>query len=435
MKSIGTYIYSATVLLVLLAALPTAVTAQGGDAQLGDLQRAIERNEELLGRATELVRETASSKARTSLQVAYKLHQLSKQLAGAGDNLGGAVRATARARQAILNTINIAKREARYEEQAMKAMERARIRLQQAVAMFEDAGRPDDGPARKLIDEARNQLARAHNNLQEHLFDVTLQLANASTDLSTRAIRMLTRDDIGPEFVLREIERTDDLLQRIGGIDQSLEPGAERALAEAIELQNRARQNARNDKYRIALEQTRRARGIALRVTGRGGGGNEAVPERVERALELTDGLLEQAYTMARENNLERAIRRLDDASRLQQQAKARYADGQLRAALTMTNRAREAARTTLRAMQKPLDADEVSRALQSTDELIERLGGALRDADNETARSLFERAQERQRAARAALDSNDLRRALALTRVARNLARRALSELGDEGA
>lgn len=419
-------------LLLAVLVLPTLAPAQRDGTLVGDLQQAIERNEELLARAFELVHETNSTKARTSLEAAVKLHQLSRKLAE-GDDLQAAARATLRARQAILNTINIAKREARAEEGALKAMERARIRLQQAMRMFEDAGRPDDSPARKLVEEARNQLARARNNLQEHLFDVAIQLANASTELSARAIRMLTRDDIGPEFVLREIERTDDVLERLRGIDQSMEPRAERALSEAIDLQNRARQNARNDKFRIALEQTRRARGIALRVAGRGGDG-EAAPERVERALAFTDELLEQAYAAARENNLERAIQHLDDASRLQQQAKRSYADGQYRAALTMTGRARDAARRTLGAMQKPLDADEVARALAATDREIERAGAAVANSDNETAQSLLERAGVRQRAARAALDSRDLRRALALTRVARNLARGALSELGDEG-
>jgi hypothetical protein len=430
MTSIPAHRIIAAALLATLL-LPAFALAQRDGSLLGDLQTAIERNEELLGRAIALVHETNSTKARTSLEAAMKLHQLSKHLAE-GDDLQAAARATMRARQAILNTINIAKREARAEEEALKAMERARIRLQQAARMFEDAGRPDDSPARKLVEEARNQLARAHNNLQEHLFDVAIQLANASAELSARAVRMLTRDDIGPEYVLREIERTDDILARLRGIDQSIEPGAERALTEAVELQNRARQNARNDKYRIALEQTRRARGIALRVAGRDGGG-EATPERVERALAFTDQLLEQAYAAARENQLERAIDRLDGAAQVQRQAKDRYADAQYRSALTLTRRARDAARTTLGGMQKPLDADQVAGALAATDEALERARAAVGKSDNETARSLLERASARQRAARAALDAGDLRRALTLTRVARNLVRRALTELGNE--
>ena len=106
MKLTSTHTMIAAAVLALLL-LPVAAPAQT-DAQLGDLQRAIERNQELLGRAIQLVSETASTKARTSLQAAVKLHELSKQLAQAGDNPGAAVRATARARQAILNTIEMA---------------------------------------------------------------------------------------------------------------------------------------------------------------------------------------------------------------------------------------------------------------------------------------------------------------------------------------
>ncbi len=423
----------ATILIALIA-VTTQVDNAPAQGDLTNLTQAIERNEELLMQAAELVRQTNSVKARSSLQAAVKLHELSKaQLLN--DRPVLAVASATRARQAILNTINIAKREAKLEEQAMKAMERANVRLQQARAAFEEVGDRDDVPARKLIEEAHHQLQRARNNMQEHMFSVALQLANASAALSTRAITMLKRDGISQESVLREIERTDSVIERVTSSDQlEQHEVAARAIEQAMELQNRAKSNVRRDNLRLALEQTLRAREIALRVIKSARGGQGPSEDAVARAIEFTDGLLEHAMEMAREQDAERAHDALEQAVRLQNQAKDEFGKGEYGAAMRMTLRAREIAKRALGAMKKPMDAATVANTLAQTDAVIEQLRSRLEDSDNETAQALYERARDRQANARTALEAGELRRALALTRVARNLARRGLAEIGDGG-
>jgi hypothetical protein len=421
------------IVLLLPAAAPVAQTSD-----LNDLMTAIARNEELITQARFLVHQTSSSKARSSLEAAEKLHQFSRDLAAAGDRPLIAVRVTGQARQAILNTINIAKREARLEENALKSMERAAHRLGQARALYEEYGERDDLPVRKLLEEAAAQLQRARNNMREHLFDVALQLARASTDMSNRAIQMLKRDSLSPEDVFREIERTDIIMERVMSRDEpALRPSLDQAVRDAMnqarELQNRAKHNARSDNYRLALEQTRRAREITMRV-GRGAAASmEPNGEIVARAIAFTDELLARVGEAAQESGEPRLGERLDEAARLQMLAREKFDDEQYRAAMSLTLRAREIARRALRSIERPLDAGAVRDALARTDSAIERLAARAGESGNTTALNLVERARERQRSARAALESGDLRRALALTRVARNLSRRALQELGGD--
>ena len=69
--------------------------------------------------------------------------------------------------------------------------------------------------------------------------------------------------------MFREIERTDTVIERVLSRDEpAINPvtrrAARAAMERAIDLQNRAKHNARTDNYRLALEQTQRAARIAL---------------------------------------------------------------------------------------------------------------------------------------------------------------------------
>jgi len=239
--------------------------------------------------------------------------------------------------------------------------------------------------------------------------------------------------------VFREIERTDAVIERVLSRDESsVNPATRRAaraaMERAVDLQRRAKYNGRTDNYRLALEQTQRAREIATRVARGVVADVEPDRESVARALRYTDDLLDRARTIAGNNDAPRLDEKIDEALRLQTSARNKFDAQQYRAALTMTLRARDIVRGALQGVDRPLDAQSVADALARTDEAIDRLSARVGD-DDATAKSLLERARDRQTAARTALDAGQLRRALAMTRVARDLARRALEELGvDEG-
>jgi len=418
------------ILLILLALTVLVSEVHGQDNDLEKLRNYIEQNQALLLEAEILVRGTNSTKARASLDAARQLHLASiKELQGDRPAISG--RTAQQARNAILKAIQLAKRETKLEEQALKAIDYAHRRNEHARTLLDESGGNDAAPAKKLIDESMNQLLRARGSMSEHMFEVAIQSANASTDMSNRAIQLLKRDVVGPELVLREIARTDQLLDRIDErADQIATPELSRMIAEAHDLQDRARSEAAAGRYLIAFESTKRARAIARRIANRAGGSAESTAEAATRAIELTDGLIDKAYEIARESSDGRAVRQLDEAYRIQQNAHDAYRAGQYDRALGFTRRARDMTRKTMRAMDRNVDADSAKRALERTDETIARLRAALDSAGSGTAAELYNRAASRQATAWEAFKSGDFEKALANTKVARNLANRALQQM-----
>jgi hypothetical protein len=426
-----------TINLLLLFLLAATLAVPAARAQVTDdlekLREYIQQNQELLAEAESLVRGTNSAKARASLDAARQLHLASIREANALRPTISAQSAK-QARNAILKAIQLAKRETKLEERALKAIEHAGRRNERARAVYDETGGNDGLPAKKLIDESTDQMLRARGSMREHMFEVAIQSANASTDMSDRAIRLLRRADIGPEAVRREIARTDLLLDRIDErADRSVNGNIGRMITEAHDLQNRARADAAEGRYLIAFENTKRARTIARRIINQAGGSPGATAEGVARAIELTAGLIDRAYEIARENGDNRAVQRIDEANRLQRDAGAAYNAGQLDRAYSLTQRAREITRETMQGTDRPVDRGSVRTALERTDQVLGRLRSALDTNANETAAGMYTRAAARQAASWEAFNDGDLKKALTNTKVARNLANNALQQLENE--
>ena len=418
-----------TLLATLLALAPRPAAAQMGDgAQVRDF---IARNAELLAEASALVHETNSVKARGLLETATSLHKQSMNLLDQNSTVM-AGRMAMRAREVIQQTIAVARREARSEEQATKMMERAASRLEQARSAFEETGR-DDLNARRLILESADNLRRAREQMQEHMFETSLRLAESSLALSTRAIRLLRSDGRGPDLA-EEIDRTQRIVDRATETRRSVDPALGRLVDQAVDLQRRAVRSAEQGKPMIAVEQTRAARNLAMRVLRAGGPGGPAAEDDALRAVALTDDVLEGARGILAQKPDEALARRVQDAARRQADAqRALDADDYARA-IQLTTAAREAVRAALRGATLPVEPASVETALTRTDNAIAALRDALASNASANARDFLDRAAARQNDARRALAEGDARRALGLTRVAHNLARSGLSALDDAG-
>lgn len=410
-----------------LAMAPRPATAQYGDGT--QVREFIARNGELLGEATALVQETNSVKARGLLATATSLHAQSLGLLDQNQPLM-AGRVALRAREVIQQTISVARREARIEGQAARMMERAAMRLEQARAAFEEAGH-DDLNVRRLIVESTDNLRRAREQMQEHMFETALRLAESSLTMSTRAMRLMRRDGRGPDLA-EEIDRTQRVIDRVTESRPLPDPALERMIDQAIELQRRATRSAEQGEPAVAVEETRGARNLALRALRAGGAAGASSQDEALRALALTDDILEGARGVLAESPDDAVARRIEDASRRQEDARRALDTGDYPRALALTGAARDAVRAALRSVDVTVDPAAVEAALARTDDAIARLRDALAGGGHEGARGFLERATARQRDARGALGDGAPKRALALTRVAHNLARSGLSALED---
>ena len=415
--------------LVTLVAALVPLPARSQTVDDATVREFIERNAELLDVAATLVQETNSTKARGSLDTARALHAQSIKLLEE-NRPGLAARVALRTREVIQQTIAIAKREARLEEQALKAIERAAFRLEQARTAFEDAG-SRDAAARRLLLEANDNLRRAREQLQQHTFEVSLNLAESSAALSLRALRLLRHDLVDADDVQDEIERTEQVLERLADVRPALPPALVNLADRAIDLQAQARAGAVAGDLAIARERTLAARSLGLRAL-RVASGGETSAENVERAVAATDDILERARELMQETGDRHAAERMADASRAQDAARHSLARSEFEAALRQTMRARTIVRDALGGSSATVDAAAVETALARTDELLGRLQNALESRDDAQARDVLRRARARQEEARHAFADGDPRRALALTKVANNLAREGLRLLGD---
>jgi hypothetical protein len=155
--------------------------------------------------------------------------------------------------------------------------------------------------------------------------------------------------------------------------------------------------------------------------------------ERVRRELERTDGLIERVRSSVRESGDEEAARLLERGVALQSEAQESYRLGRLAVAYAMTLQARGLVNRAALLAHGPLDDDAVGRALEETDRVLEGAGEMVSPSGADVARKLLEKAREHQLRAHSLARDGELRTALAETRVARSLAKRAI-RLAQEG-
>ncbi|MBZ0267278.1 hypothetical protein K8I85_03920, partial [bacterium] len=102
-------------------------------------------------------------------------------------------------------------------------------------------------------------------------------------------------------------------------------------------------------------------------------------------------------------------------------------------AAAATTREARNAVNRARSLAQGPIDPGMVERALGETDRLLGHASELVADSGNRTAAGILERAESHQQKARRFEQEGASRQALAETRVARSLAKRAI-RVADSG-
>lgn len=332
------------VLVALAAGFAPAAHAQGGGNRV---EEELQRTDEVLARAADLVRESDSARARDLLEQAFRIQAEARGHFGNGRMLQ-AGRLTLEARALGARAATLARddgasrtRAERELERAIREIGHARERLATGASREADA----------LLDQAAGLAERARGAFGEQQYEASLRLAVASQRLVAQAL-VLGGANAGRRLD-RELERTDLLLERVGTIVHESGDAAAGALLESAHaMQRRAHEAARDGHPREAMVRTREARDLANRARASLGGAE---------------------------------------------------------------------------------DHAAVEAAVAATDAALARAADLVRASDSRAAATLLERAQDHQSRAHAALDAGDLRRAMAQTRVARNLALRAL-QLVDRG-
>jgi hypothetical protein len=300
-------------------------------------------------------------------------------------------------------------------EDVEQALRRTDQLLEQASEIVRNA---DSQRARTVLERAVDLQRSAWSQLQERRPRVAVGLTMEARDVAKRALRLAHEDASMHTRALRELEKAWEALQRAREL-----LGESPLLHEAQQQIERGRAQYHEQNYEPAMRLAISAQRLVRQALGSTDGG----PDRVQRELERTDRLIERAREAVGDTDLPDALRALDRATNLQQDAWAAYRAERFRVAFAATREARDLAAHVLKLVHGPIDAERVQRALAETDRLLDRAAELVADAGDEAAVRLLERAREHQAEAKRLLADGQIRGALAKTRVAAGLARRAI--------
>ncbi|MEO5618569.1 MAG: hypothetical protein ABIS67_12425 [Candidatus Eisenbacteria bacterium] len=234
-----------------------------------------------------------------------------------------------------------------------------------------------------------------------------------------------------PNRIQLEISRTDDRIEQAESIVAgSNNERASLSLAAAVTLQAAAKRNFASSQFAIALRATldARIRADAAIAIVRG----QPDPERVHAQVERTRDLIERARPRVEECSDDRARHILRGAVEMHQRAEIALQGQRYLAALRLTLNARERVWRALRICHLQDDPGEsAERALQRTDELMERATQEVADGGSSRAEAALRQAAELQARAWAEFRAGRPQVAVRLTHSARTAAHRAVRLAG----
>lgn len=305
-----------------------APNALAQDAPLDRLQAYIERNEELLNWARDLVLETESGPARRVLHQAGDLHQRSISRMTEG-RLQLSFGLASRAREAVWSAVGQAR-------EAMGLEERLRIKVEQFRDRYgrlvDRARELQNETALGILNRAEHQAIRAGELYQQGDLRLAMKLFDNAERLVKRAERMLA-NGTGPEQIDRVIERVANLIdhtrERLG---DSADPAALKLLSEAGEALDRSRESRNNGQPDRALRMAGQAGKLARRAARLSGLGPDE--EGLRRQLDHFDQRHQRIGDRVHDAHSETARRLFERALELGQQAHSSADDQQVEQAL-----------------------------------------------------------------------------------------------------
>ena len=408
--------------ILLLAAL--MVPAGSLYAQSGtDPDRAryeIERTDEVLANATEIVRDTRSQKARTSLEYAMKLQERAKSSASIAHN-SMAIQLTGQARKEAWHAINLARTAARMEERTRRLSEHTTEKLIHLRARLAETGLRDERTLRLMM-ESQAMLEKARMNYRELRGELALKLAENSFRLANQAEERFRQSLGRMEMCQRRLTLLERLSERAhANVGESAGEKERMQLERADEHLARARNAMSAGRYevcRMNIESAERMLRNLTRTTSRVRAGDP------EAAIEEARRLQHRAEEMvgAPGEAPEQALRLLEQARRMLDRAEDELAGGNGDEALRLTTEARRMLRRAVELSRGETGPGEAAAEVERAAQLGELVRAILEDCETEGAGDLMNRAEEHLRKARADLDGGRHERAVSEARIARNL-------------
>src|SRR5262245_12934680 len=259
MKSPRSFI-PAFLLVALVAAMGFGMPAHAQSRD--DVLLALERTDDLIARAQELVAGSDNAQAQEELSFAIRL-QTDAKANFAGGRLRIAVDLTMRARLHADRAIAIIKG-LPDPDRVLAQLERTRELLDRARERIEEC---NSDRARSRLRAAVEMQERAEASAREGRYLAALQLTLSARERAHQALRLCNLEENLKESAERALARTDELIARAREVvRQSDVEGAHRALDRAVEVEAEAWTQFRAEHFEASLRLTQSARTFAHRA-------------------------------------------------------------------------------------------------------------------------------------------------------------------------
>lgn len=246
--------------LTLLALVACVIPA--GAQTHDDVQLALERTDDLIARAQEIVTGAGNPQADIELAAAVRL-QADARTAFASGQLRLALDLTFRARVRADRAIALIKG-LPDPDRVLAQLERTRELLDRVRERIEEC---NSDRARSLLRAAFEMQVRAETSAREGRYLAALQLTLSARERAHRALRLCNLEDNLREAAERALTRTDEVISRAREMIQEHEnERARQALGRAIEVQAEAWVQFRAEHFEASLRLTQSARTFAHRA-------------------------------------------------------------------------------------------------------------------------------------------------------------------------
>jgi tetratricopeptide (TPR) repeat protein len=235
------------------------------------------------------------------------------------------------------------------------------------------------------------------------------RLTLQARECAERAIGIVNQGGESKSYVQREIERTDQLLQQVReGLGLMSQNRMSYMLESAIATQNKARELYLQNRQKMALTATLRAREMIQR-------GQESIQksEQAQRELEKTNMLADRAREMLSGMGLEETPPAFENALRLQEQAREMYENGNYDEAQQYSLRARKQILEGINKYEAQLQKENFPKVMEDVQARLERAREELGGNPNSTAEKYMERARNEIRRANEAYEGGNVQRAM----------------------
>ncbi len=279
----------------------------------------------------------------------------------------------------------------------------------------------DSGTARKVLQQAYDLNHRARRTHSLSQYRQATDLARRARAAVWHAVK-LGREAMGLQERLRvRAERFRELHQQL--VDRARDSGHEEVLEllrRAERQAVRAREQHLQGDVRLAWQMFERAEELTLRAARLLAGATD--PERLESELDRIAELIERTREQLDADSPERARRQLAEAEEALERAHRHLDRGEPGRALQMGTLARRLTRGAFDAAVTGPEPEALERQLEHYDARAERLGPALREADQDRLHRLFREATDHRRRAAEANGRGDIDAGLRQIRAAHDL-------------